>query len=115
MNVKGYFPYLVSGFITCVGLFFLAAGFIGGPYLEAEPPGRHVLLGLSIFFIVVGLLAAVLVRQGKLKKVGITVVDVRKETISKLSDTQLLAKIAMEDESRRVRDAAAERLKEIKD
>ncbi len=114
MNLRRYFPYLVSVFIICVGLFFIAAGFTGRPYLEVKPPGSRFLLGLSIFFVVVGLLAAYFTYHGKLKKIGITTAEVRSETIAKLKDAKLLAKIALEDEEHQVREAAAERLKELK-
>jgi hypothetical protein len=108
-------PYLMSGFIAAVGLFFIAAGFIGAGYLELQAPGRHYLLGLSIFLVLVGALMAFLAYRGTLKKTGITPEDVRRETLSKLNDKQLLAKAALEDEDEKIREAAAERLKELED
>jgi hypothetical protein len=105
----------MSGFIAAVGLFFILAGYVGPGYLELQAPGRYYLLGLSIFFVLLGTLMAFLARRGSLKKVGITPEDVRRETLSKLDDKQLLAKIALEDEDEKTRETAAERLKEIED
>lgn len=115
MDYKKMFPHVVSGFIVAVGLFFIFAGFVGPSYLELQAPGSHYLLGVSVFFVAVGVLTFYLTRRGKLKKIGITTEEVRQETISKLKDKKLLAKIALEDESDDVRQTAAERLKEIRD
>jgi hypothetical protein len=115
MSVNKMLPYLMSGFIAAVGLFFILAGYVGPGYLELQAPGRYYLLGLSIFFVLLGTLMAFLARRGSLKKVGITPEEVRRKTLSKLDDKQLLAKVALEEEDEKTRQAAARRLKEIED
>ena len=84
-------------------------------FLELKAPGSYYLLGLSVLFVVTGILTSYLRYRGRLKRIGITTEDIRQETISKLKDEQLLAKIALKDKNEETRQAAAERLQEIKD
>lgn len=113
MNLNKMLPYLVSVCISAVGLFFIAAGFIGPTFLKLKAPGSHYLLGLSIIFVFVGALASYLTRRGVLKRVGITPEDIRREAVSKSNDRNFLAKVVLEDENDKIRETATERLKEI--
>jgi hypothetical protein len=64
MNLRKISPYLMSGFIAAVGLFFIATGFIGPTFLELQAPGSYYLLGQSIFFIIAAASTAYLPNVG---------------------------------------------------
>jgi hypothetical protein len=113
MKLNRTLPYTVSVFIAAVGLFFITTGYVGPIYLELEQPGSYYLLGLSIFFVFSGILTAFLAYRGTLESTGLTIEDIRQETISKHKSKRFLAKIALEDENEEIRAAAAARLKEI--
>ena len=113
MKLNRIMPYIVSAFIAAVGLFFMTAGYIGPTYLELEQPGSYYLQGLSIFFVFAGILTAFLAYRGTFESTGLTVEDIRQETIAKHNSKRFLAKIALEDENEEIRATAAARLKEI--
>ena len=113
MNLNRDFPYLVASYLIVVGLFFIVSDIMDATYLSAEPPGKYFLHGLSVFFIAAGTTAFYLKYQGRLKKAGKTLKEVRLEAIEKLDDTTLLANIALDQEDEEIQTAAEERLKEI--
>jgi hypothetical protein len=51
--------------------------------------------------------------QGKLKRSGKTLKEVRLEAIEKINDASLLANIALEQDDEQIQIAAEERLKEL--
>jgi hypothetical protein len=115
MNSKEIFPVTVMGYLLLIGIFFLIASTIGIPFFTAKTPGKYYLTAISISFILLTGYFFVLWQRGRLKKKGITVVDIRKETIEKMKDETFLAKIATdENEYFEVRERAAKRLQEIR-
>ena len=96
-----------------VQLHAIVSDILDATYLSAEPPGKYLLHGLSVFFIAAGTAAVYLKYQGRLKKSGKTLKEVRMEAIEKLDDTTLLANIALNQEDEEIQNAAEERLKEI--
>jgi len=113
MYLMRNFPYIVAGYILAVGMFFCISALVEGGFLNPEPPGRHFLTILSILFIGVGIYSILILRRGKLEEFGKSINEVRQESIVKLKDTSLLARIALEDESPEIRNAAEKRLEEL--
>ena len=54
-----------------------------------------------------------MLRQGKLKKSGKSITEVRQESVKKLKDPALLAQIVSEDQNSEIRKAAENRLEEL--
>jgi hypothetical protein len=104
---------LVASYLIVVGLFFIVSDILDATYLSAEPPGEYFLHGISVFFIAAGAAAVYLKNQGRLKKSGKTLKQVRLDAIENLKDTALLANIALDQEDEEIQKAAEERLKEI--
>lgn len=114
MNLYRDFPYLVAGYLIAVGLFFILSDILGAAYLSAASPEKYYLYGVSVIFIVCGALSFYLKYQGKLKKSGKSVKEVRLDAIANLNDAGLLANIALEEnDDDEIQSAAEERLKEL--
>jgi hypothetical protein len=113
MNLRKNIPYAIAGFVTAVGVLFCVSVLIDGILVDTEPPGSHVLIGISIFFMSVGIYYMYLLSRGKLKGSGKSIVDVRQEAIEKMDDPVLLARIASGDEPSEIRKNAQKRLEEI--
>jgi hypothetical protein len=106
-------PQFIAIGVAATGALFLCACFINLPFLTAEPPGAYVLMGLSIVLLVAGCYFFWRARQGKLEPQGKTVAEVRIQAIEKMHSTELLSRIALEDDNEMVRKKAARRLEEI--
>jgi hypothetical protein len=113
MNLNRDFPYLVACYLIAVGLFFILSDVLSVTYLSAAPPGKYYLYGLSIIFIVAGTGSVYLKYQGKLRRAGKCLKEVRLEAIENLNDSALLANIALEEEDDEIQSAAEQRLKEL--
>jgi hypothetical protein len=114
MNSREILPVAVMGYLLIIGFFFLITSTVGSPFFVPDTPGRYYLTVISIVFILLAVCFFVLWQRGRLEKKGITVVEVRKETIEKMKDEIFLAKVATdENEYSEVREKAAERLAEI--
>lgn len=114
MNLNRDFPYLVAGYLIVVGFFFILSDILDAAYLSAAAPEKYYLYGVSIIFIVAGACAIYLKYQGKLKKSGKSLKEVRLEAIANLNDAGLLANIALEEnDDDEIQSAAEERLKEL--
>lgn len=113
MNIRKYMPYTIAGFVVAVGVLFCVSVLIDGILFDAEPPGSHFLIGISILFMSAGIYYMYLLSRGKLKGSGKSIVDVRQEAIEKMDDPVLLARIASADEPPEIRKAAQERLEKI--
>jgi hypothetical protein len=113
MYLKKNFPFLVGVFVITVGLLFCVSSLIEGALLDPKPPGSHFLLGISLLFIGIGIYSIYLLRQGKLKKSGKSITEVRQESVKKLKDPALLAQIVSEDQNSEIRKAAENRLEEL--
>lgn len=115
MYLKKIFPHVVTGYIIAVGLFFGVSALVKGALLDPQPPGSHFLTVLSTIFICIGIYSIYLLNRGRLSKSGKSIAEVRKESVTKMNDTSLLARIAMDDQNAEVRKTAEKRLKELKD
>lgn len=113
MNLKKNFPYVVAGYIIATGMFFCASTLFQGALLDPAPPGRYVVLAVSIIFMGAGIYAVYLVNRGKLRKAGKSVTEVRREAVEKMKDPTMLAQIALEDQNPMIQKTAEERLKEM--
>lgn len=114
MNLNRNFPYLVALYLIAVGLFFIFSDILGAAYLSALPPEKYYLYGFSIIFIAAGTIAVYLKYQGKLKRAGKSMKEVRLEAIENLDDPMLLANIALGQDDVEIQNAAEQRLKEIR-
>jgi hypothetical protein len=97
-----------------VGLFFGLAAVFKIPDINIQPAGKLYVVGISLVFILSGIGSFFLLRQGKLRKEGASILEVRQEAVEKLKDPELLARIAIKDPDAELRESAKERLKEIK-
>jgi hypothetical protein len=113
MSVKKNFPYVVAGYIIATGVFFCMSTLIEGALLDLEPPGRYVLLAVSIIFIGAGIYSVYLVNRGKLRRAGKSVTEVRREAVEKIKDPSMLAQIALEDQNPVIQKTAEKRLKKL--
>jgi hypothetical protein len=113
MNFERVFAHIVAGYLIAVALFFGLASIFELPYIQIEPDGRILVLGISIVFAALGAGSFFLLRKGKLKKKGASLTEVRQEAIEKLKDPELLSRIAIKDADSELREAAMERLKEL--
>jgi hypothetical protein len=108
-----YMPYVLPGYLISVGLFFLITLLFDMQVFRADPPGKYILEFIAAVFVVFGVVYLLLYCKEKLPEHGNSIVEVRKESILKIKDESLLAKIATEDPNPRVRETARERLQEI--
>ena len=114
MNFERMFAHIVGGYLIAVSLFFGLASIFEVPYLQIEPDGKVFALGISTVFAASGAGSLFLLRKGKLSKEGASLTEVRQEAIEKLKDPELLSRIAIKDADSELREAAKERLKELK-
>ena len=113
MHLKKNFPYAVACYVIAVGVFFCVSSLIKGALVDPKPPGSHFLIAISIIFIGAGIYFIYLLNQGKLERSGKSITEVRQESIEKMKDTELLARIALEDQNQDIRKTAEERLEEL--
>ena len=113
MNLKKNFPYVVAGYIIATGVFFCMSTLIEGVLLDLESPGRYVMLAVSIIFMGAGIYSVYLVNQGKLRKAGKSITEVRREAIEKIKDPTMLAQIALEDQNPVIQKTAEKRLNNL--
>jgi len=113
MQLTKHFPYIVAGYIIAVGIFFCVSTLMQGAILDPEPPGKHLLLVVSIIFMGAGIVSIFLFKRGKLKKAGKPVSEVRREAVEKLKDPAMLAQIAIEERNPVIQKTAENRLKEL--
>ena len=113
MRLNKHIPYAIAGFVFAVGVFFCISAFMDGVFVDTEPPGSHFLIGVSSVFIGAGVYSLYLLRRGKLKESGGSIVEVRQRAVKKMKDPVLLARIASGDEALEIRETAQRRLEEL--
>jgi hypothetical protein len=114
MNKNRVIPLIFTVLITGVGLLFLVAVVFDLPRLGVKSLGSYVLSAVSLFFILFGFTYGYLLATGRLEKEGRTIVEVRQEAVKKMRDQTLLARLATGDTDPVVREAAQERLQELR-
>lgn len=114
MHLERMFAHIIAAFLIAVGLIFGFASVIQMSFLDVQPSGKHIVLGISAVFALGGISAFYLLRKGKLKKAGASITDIRQEAIEKMNDPQLLSRIATKDANTALRELAQDRLKELK-
>jgi len=114
MEQKRVSDFVLTTFVTAVGLLFLTAVLFDLPSLGVKSPDSYMLLAVSLFFVLFGLAYGYLLATGRLERQGRTITEVRQEAIEKMRDQNLLAKTAKDDPNPVVREAAKERLQELK-
>jgi hypothetical protein len=113
MDFKKNIPYAVACFVIMAGVLFCISALVDGLLVDVKPHRSHYVIGISIIFIGAGIYYLYLLSQGKLKKSGKSIVEVRQEAVERMDDPVLLARIASGDEPPEVRTAAKERLEEL--
>jgi hypothetical protein len=106
-------PQTIAGAITVTGVWFLAAGLFDLPFLTIPAPGAYVVDGYAAVLIAAGLYYLARARKGQLAPQGKTIAEVRMAAVAKMQSTDLLSRIALEDDEAMVRETAARRLEEI--
>jgi hypothetical protein len=114
MQFEKTLAHIVAGYLIAVGLFFGFASVFRIPFVDVQPTGKFLVLGVSAVFLLVGIGSFFLLRQGKLKKKGVSMSKVRQRAVEKMKDPELLSRIALKDSDEKLREAAQERLKEMK-
>lgn len=106
-------PIIVSLFVLCTGLLFMAAGVVDLSFLRVKPAGEALVLVFSGILILFALFSLYRIKRDGLASRGMSITEVRQEAIEKIKDKTLLAKMAKEDPNDAVREAAAKRLQGI--
>lgn len=114
MHFERMLSHIVAGYLIAVGLFFGLASIFQMPYLHIEQTGKFFVLGISAVFTLGGISAFYMLREGKLKKEGASITEIRQKAIEKMNDPQLLSRIATKDANAELRELAQHRLKELK-
>ncbi len=114
MNQDRFTVFVLTAFVTAVGLLFLTAVFFDVPRLEVKSPGSYILSAVSLFFVLFGLTYGYLLKTGRLERRGRSSAEVRQEAIEKMRDQSLLARLARNDPNPSVREAARERLQALR-
>ena len=113
MKLLKNFPFWVAFYITVVGFVLTFLNVIQTPYIEFKEPNKYFVMVGSFILFFLGVVYGYLALRGKIEPKGISVTDVRKESIRKIKTESYLAKIAKEDSDPKVRQAALKRLEEI--
>jgi hypothetical protein len=113
MKRLNFLPHFLSVAIVATGFFYMAACLLDLPFLTIRPPGAYWIGGYAAILISAGIYFFICARRGKLEPQGHTVAEVRMEAIEKIQSTELLSRIALEDDDKDVRHKAARRLEEI--
>ena len=113
MKLLKNFPFWVAFYITVVGFVLTFLMVIQTPYIEFKEPNKYFVMVGSFILFFLGVVYGYLALSGKIEPKGISVTDVRKQSISKIKTESYLAKIAKEDSDPKVRQAALKRLEEI--
>jgi membrane protein implicated in regulation of membrane protease activity len=114
VNLKSAFPVIVMGFVLLTGAFFLVAGLGGIPFLSVDAARTPAVTILAVLLVAVSVLFYFAWQQGRLRKQGKTLLEVRLQAVEKAKEPSTLVKIAEDpDEHPNVRKRAGERLKEL--
>lgn len=114
MNLKSAFPVMVMGFVLLTGAFFLVAGLGGIPFLSVDAARTPAVAILAGVFMAASILFYLAWQQGRLRKQGKTLLEVRLQAVEKAKEPSTLVKIAEDpDEHPDVRKRAGERLKDL--
>lgn len=106
--------HLIAGYLIAVGLLFGFSSVFGSLFIEVQPEGKFYVFGISVVFVLAGIASLFLLRKGMLKKQGSSISQVRQEAVEKMKDPELLSRIALEESEEELKEAAKERLKEVK-
>jgi hypothetical protein len=113
MKLLKNFPFWVAFYIAVVGIVLFFLSIIQTPYIEFKEPNRYFVTLVSFILFFLGVVYGYLALRGKLEPKGISVTEVRKQSLEKIKTESYLAKIAKEDPDPKVRQAAIKRLEEI--
>ncbi len=106
-------PYIVSGYVTLAGLFYFLTPMLDLQFFQSDPPGRHILTATAVILFLTGLRYLLLIKKGKLKDEGKSILEIRREAIEKADDPAFLAQIAQNDPTPEIREKAAEKAKRL--
>ena len=113
MKLLKNFPFWVASYITVLGLVLIFLTVIQTPYIELKEPNKYFVTLVSFILFFLGVVYGYLALRGKLEPKGLSVTEVRKQSLKKIKTESYLAKIAEEDSDPKVRQAAIKRLEEI--
>jgi hypothetical protein len=113
MKLLKNFPFWVAFYIAVVGIVLFFLSIIQTPYIEFKEPNRYFVTLVSFILFFLGVVYGYLALRGKLESKGISVTEVRMQSLEKIKTESYLAKIAKEDPDPKVRQAAIKRLEEI--
>lgn len=106
-------PYIVSGYVTLAGVFYLVTPMLNPPFFQSLSPGRYILMTVAAILFAAGLRYLLLVKKGELKDEGRSVFEIRKKAIEKAEDPAFLAQIAQNDPVPEIREMAKKKTKEL--
>ena len=113
MRLLKNFPFWVASYIAVVGLILIFLTVIQTPYIELNEPNKYFVAVGSFILFFLGVVYGYLALTGKLEPKGISITEVRKQSLEKIKTEAYLAKIAKEDPDPDVRQEALKRLEAI--
>jgi hypothetical protein len=113
MKLLKNFPFWVASYIMVVGIVLIFLSVIQTPYIELKEPNKYFVAAGSFIFLFLGVVYGYLALRGKLEPKGLSITEVRKQSLKKIKTESYLAKIAQEDSDPKVRQEALKRLEEI--
>jgi len=113
MKLLRNFPFWVAFCVAFVGLMFTILPVVQTSLVDFKEPNKYFVTVVSFILFFLGVVYGYLALRGKLGPKGISVTEVRKQSLEKIKTESYLAKIAKEDHDPEVRQAAIKRLKEI--
>lgn len=113
MRLLKNFPFWVSVYVSVVGLVFGILTFVQVPQIDFKEPNKYFLTGISFILFILGARYGYLASRRKLEPKGISVNEIRKQSLNKIKTKAYLAKIAKEDPDPEMRRMALVRLEEM--
>lgn len=113
MKLLKNFPFWIAIYVALVGLTYSILPVVQTSLMGFKEPNKYFLMGISFILFLLGVKYVYMALRGKLKPIGISVNEVRKQALEKIESETYLAKTAMNDPDPKVRQTALKRLEEI--
>lgn len=106
--------FVVICYVILTGAFFGVVSALQTSIVTISPPGKNIVLGISVVFLVLGVYYFFQFQRGQLNNEDAkTVRDIRREAVEKLNDPAQLMRISKNSPFPEVREAAVNRLNEL--
>jgi hypothetical protein len=85
MRLQKNYPFWIACFVASVGLFFIVLPMVSNSILSVRAPNKYYLSSGALLFIYAGCRYGYLALKGRLKRQGITITEVRKQALKKIT------------------------------